>query len=128
MARLSRAICALAAAAQLAACASPPQAPSGYESDFEDYLERPHARAFAIAAAKGNLGPAFGMASAETAVLDAIDRALARCQEVQNRFDEPLPCRLWFIGDIDVHDMTPEQLQAAIAVYRENPGATNDDL
>ncbi len=118
----------VAAAALLAACGPPPQAPSGFETDFEDYLKRPHARAFAIAEAKGDTGPSFGMAAERNAVLDAMDRAVARCEEVQKRFKETLPCRVWFIGDIDVHDMTPEELKAAIAVYRVNPSATNDDL
>ena len=117
-----------AAATLMVACATPPPGPSGFEADFEDYLKRPHARAFAIADAKGDTGPSFGMAAEQNAVLDAIDLAVARCEEVQKRFKETQPCKLWFIGDIDVHEMTPEQLQAAIAVYRENPSATNDDL
>ncbi|MDJ0983313.1 MAG: hypothetical protein QNI94_16945 [Kiloniellales bacterium] len=117
-----------AAAALLAACAAPPEAPSGLETDFEDYLKRPHARAFAIAEAKGDTGPSFGMSAEQNAVLDAMDRAVARCEEVQKRFKDTRPCRVWFIGDIDVHEMTPEQLEAAIAVYRVNPSATNDDL
>ena len=118
----------IGAALLLAACAAPPRGPSGYETDFEAYLESPHARAFAIAGAKGATGPSFGMASEQSAVQDAIDLALARCEEVQARFAETQPCRLWAIGDIDVHEMTPAQLEAAIAVYRENPGASNDDL
>ncbi len=117
-----------AAATLLAACAAPPQAPSGFESDFEDYLKRPHARAFAIAEAKGDTGPSFGMAAEHNAVLDAIDRAVDRCEEVQKRFKDTRPCRVWFIGNIDVHEMTPAQLEAAIAIYRLNPSATNDDL
>ena len=118
----------IAAALSLAACAAPPKGPSGFQSDFEDYLKRPHARAFAIAGAKGDTGPSFGMASEQVAVQDAIDLALERCEEVQKRFDETLACRLWAIGDIEVHQMTPAQIEAAIAVYRENPGATNGDL
>lgn len=118
----------VAATLSLAACADPPRAPIGYETDFEDYLKRSHAKAFAIAGAKGDTGPSFGMAAAQTSVEDAIDLAIARCEEVQQRFNETLRCRLWSIGDIDVRAMTPEQLAAAIALYRENPGATNDDL
>ena len=122
-----RTICTITALS-LTACAAAPRAPSGYETDFEEYLTRPHARAFAIAGAKGDTGPAFGMAVAQVAVRDALDLALARCEAVQKRYKETLACRLWAIGDINVNDMTPAEIEAAIAAYRENPGATNDDL
>ena len=118
----------MAVALSLTACAPPPRGPIGYETDFEDYLEQPHARAFAIAGAQGDTGPSFGMASEQVAVEEAINLALARCEEVQKRYKETLACRLWAIGNIDVREMTPAELEAAIAVYRENPNATNDDL
>ena len=115
----------MAATLSLAACADPPRAPIGYETDFEDYLKRSHAKAFAIAGATGDTGPSFGMAAAQTSVEDAIDLAIARCEEVQKRFNETLRCRLWSIGDIDVpRDDAPSSSQPpsrSIARTRARP-------
>jgi hypothetical protein len=65
-----------------------------------------------------------GTASGEKSVQAAIDAAMADC-DAQGA---PRKCMAYAIGNIEVSGLTSAQLDRAVAVYAENPIATNADL
>lgn len=65
-----------------------------------------------------------GTASGEKSVQAAIDAAMADC-DAQGA---PRKCVTYAIGNMEVSGLTSAQLDRAVAVYAENPIATNADL
>ena len=125
-------------------------APEGYDSEFDNYLNKPHYKAFVVtetatrdaasaeqsqpakgkvsASGSGTSGPSFGRAWGQSTVERAIAAALDNCQRAQKLFDIQLECRIHSLGDIDVSGLRDEGVQRAIEVYRGNVFATREDL
>ena len=110
----------------------PSQINSSMWPDYKAYQAQSHFRSFAYAPGS-RPGKAFkegviGSSSSEKSVQAAIDAAMASCEAKKAQTGTPLKCRYYAIGNIEVSGLTGRQLDRAIAVYAENPTATNADL
>ena len=96
--------------------------------DYKEYQAQTHYRAFAyvpgVAKKTGPTSWFMGSASGEKSVQAANDTALANCEAKGS----PHQCRFYAIGNIEVSGLTEPQFDRAIAVYAENPSATNANL
>ncbi len=96
--------------------------------DYKAYQAQSHYRAFtyvpSVARKQGPRSWFMGSASDEKSVQAAIDTAMANCEAKGS----PHKCRCYAIGNIEVSGLTEPQFDRAIAVYAENPSATNADL
>ncbi len=93
---------------------------------YEKYLKLPHFRAFS--ATTGSPGGAYaaGWRSGQYTVEDAIKKSLENCEKYAVTTTQF--CRLHSVGDINVSQMTKEQRDRAIRVYKSNVLATNKDV
>lgn len=94
---------------------------------FKAYKKKPHYRALACADA-GRQGVYCFSDHAYPTAEYAAEHVMERCRAEAQRHSVFAPCRLRFIGDIDVYGLTGQKLDAAIRVYQQNPNATNKDL
>jgi hypothetical protein len=97
---------------------------------YKEYKTLPHYRA--LVCAGGGMGEPVGCSSVCGAndPRAAIKRATANCKKMMQR-NYPIshpPCKLRFIGDIDVSRLKGAKLEEAIPVYEGKLNATNKDL
>ncbi len=96
--------------------------------DYQAYQAQSHYRAFTyvpgVARKQGPRSWFMGSASDEKSVQAAIDTAMANCEAKGS----PHKCKCYAIGNIEVSGLTESQFDRAIAVYAENPSATNANL
>ena len=103
--------------------------PTVMHQDYQEYLSKSHYRAFA-ATPRPTRGFAWaaGWSWGYGTVEGAINGALENCQKRQEKYIKIFECRLHSVGDINVGGMSEEQLDKAIALYKSNIWATNEDL
>jgi hypothetical protein len=97
-------------------------------SQYQDYLTKPHYRAFATAPSHGDDAVSTGYTWNHRTVEGAIEQALKGCKDGEKKQIQITPCELHSIGDINVAGMKKEQIDKAIALYTLNKFATNDEL
>lgn len=96
--------------------------------DYQDYLSRPHYRAFAATSGAGSLAASLGFASNRKSIEEAIERALAGCRKGQKKYFKISKCRLYAVGDTIVAGFSEERINRAITQYYSNRYATNVTL
>jgi hypothetical protein len=88
---------------------------------YEVYLSKPHYRALATTARRsGSMGWAGGDASGRSSVEAAIEDALKSCEKSRQEYSAPFKCRLNYVGDIYVANMSEEQIDEAIKQYKSD--------
>lgn len=95
---------------------------------YQEYLAKPHYRAFAATGGAGRLAASIGWSWRRGSVEDAIENALAGCSRGQKKYIQISKCELFAVGDIKVAGMSGEQIDTAIALYTSNRYATTEDL
>ena len=90
--------------------------------DYQDYLERPHFKAFVAAAPQGPWDNPNGASSGRSSVTEAIRFADRLCR-LGSRNDPDRPCRIIALGNRSLVGATDEELKQAIAEYSNNPEA-----
>ncbi len=90
---------------------------------FEKYKTKPHYRALSFTGSYTRTGSMSGYSSSASSVEEAIERALQTCEEGKKKYawEKSIgDCKLYAIGDIVVHGMSPEELETATQNYEND--------
>ncbi len=96
--------------------------------NYEKYLNLSHYRAFSSTPGSPGGADVVGWHSGQYTVEDAIKKSLEWCERGAAQHGATQFCRLHSVGDINVSQMTKEQRDRAIRVYKSNVLATNKDV
>jgi hypothetical protein len=94
---------------------------------FEEYKATSHYRALAIGYID-RWERVFFPTTGHATVGQAIDAAYEGCDLELEKRGRDWECGLFAIGDIDISEMTQEQVQQVIELYESNTSATNEDF
>ena len=117
--------------APLIGCSADRGLSTGQHHFFQKYKTKPHYRALSFTGSLPRAGSMSGASFSASSVEKAIEGALQRCEKgkKENVWETPIgDCELFAIGDIVVHGMSDDELESAMALYRTNPYADNDEL
>jgi len=85
-------------AAGALACGAPRSLPRGATPIWRDYTEMPNERALAIASDGGDVWVA-GASGGHATRLDALEAAMAECEQRRQALQLSAPCHLFAVGD-----------------------------
>ncbi len=95
----------------------------GHHDFFEKYKTKPHYRALSFTGSLQRAGSMSGYSFSASSVEKAIETAIQTCEEGKKEHVWEMPigdCELYAIGDIVVRGMSPEDLEAAIKIYKND--------
>lgn len=87
---------------------------------FVDYKQKAHFRVFATTDAGGGRESVRGRSWGYSTVEGATKRAVEECEKARSKGGISSECKLYAIGDIVVYRMSPEDLEAAIKIYKND--------